>query len=145
MKTVEKSVLIWYSPGQMFDLVTKVELYPEFLPWCAYTRILEQSPEGMTAEVGMSMAGFKQSFTTRNVHESNAAVHMSLVKGPFSSLEGHWRFTPVGDGAACKVEFRLQYGYDKSALSAILTPVFDKVASTMVDAFVKRAEQVYGD
>ncbi|MBT0570631.1 type II toxin-antitoxin system RatA family toxin [Curvibacter sp. CHRR-16] len=145
MKTVEKSVLIWYSPAQMFDLVTKVELYPEFLPWCAYTRILEQMPDGMVAEVGMSIAAFKQSFTTRNVHEANAAVHMSLVKGPFSSLEGHWRFTSVGNGAACKVEFRLQYGYDKSALSAILTPVFDKVAATMVDAFVKRAEQVYGE
>lgn len=144
MKTVEKSVLLWYSAAQMYDLVTQVELYPEFLPWCDKALVLERTEAGMVAEVSMAFAGLRQSFTTRNQHEVHRSVNMSLVKGPFSTLEGRWVFTPLQDATACKVEFKLQYGYDGSALAGLLSPVFDKVASTLVDAFVKRAEQVYG-
>jgi ribosome-associated toxin RatA of RatAB toxin-antitoxin module len=71
---------------------------------------------------------------------------MSLVKGPFSNLSGMWRFTPVGDGSqrACKVELDLQYGFSSKTLAALVGPVFDKIAASLVDAFVKRAETVYG-
>jgi ribosome-associated toxin RatA of RatAB toxin-antitoxin module len=77
----------------------------------------------------------------------DSEVHMQLLNGPFSQLEGQWNFTPLGDGSqrACKVELTLNYGFDRSALSAVVSPVFDKIAASMVDAFVKRAQQVYGD
>ena len=71
---------------------------------------------------------------------------MRLVKGPFSNLDGTWSFTPVGDGSqrACRVDLQLNYGFDNIALSALVGPVFDRIAGSLVDAFVKRAEQVYG-
>ena len=146
MKTVQKSVLIWYSPKEMFDLVTAVERYPEFLPWCDRAQVLEHSEAGMTAEVGIALGGIRQTFVTRNVHELGERVQMHLVKGPFSKLEGDWRFLPVGDGTqrACKVELQLIYGFSSAVLAALVGPVFDRIAATMVDAFVKRAEQVYG-
>jgi hypothetical protein len=59
MKNVHKSVLIWYSPAEMFALVTDVARYPEFLPWCDHTQVLEQDATGMTAEVGMSLGGLE--------------------------------------------------------------------------------------
>jgi ribosome-associated toxin RatA of RatAB toxin-antitoxin module len=73
-------------------------------------------------------------------------VTMKLVDGPFSRLDGQWRFTPIGTGTqrACKVELELHYGFDNAALGALVGPVFDKIAASQVDAFVKRAEQVYG-
>ena len=146
MKTVQKSVLIWYSPEEMFALVTGVEQYPQFLPWCDHAAVLERSEGGMTAEVGIAFAGIHQSFVTQNTHEAGRRVQMHLVKGPFSQLEGDWRFHPVGDGTqrACKVELLLNYGFDSVALAALVGPVFDRIAASMVDAFVKRAEQVYG-
>ena len=130
----------------MFDLVTAVERYPEFLPWCDRAQVLEHSEAGMTAEVGIALGGIRQTFVTRNVHELGERVQMHLVKGPFSKLEGDWRFLPVGDGTqrACKVELQLNYGFSSAALAALVGPVFDRIAATMVDAFVKRAEQVYG-
>ena len=130
----------------MFDLVTAVERYPEFLPWCDRAQVLEHSEAGMTAEVGIALGGIRQTFVTRNVHELGERVQMHLVKGPFSRLEGDWRFLPVGDGTqrACKVELQLNYGFSSAALAALVGPVFDRIAATMVDAFVKRAEQVYG-
>jgi ribosome-associated toxin RatA of RatAB toxin-antitoxin module len=146
MKTVNKSVLIWYTAAEMFALVTDVASYPQFLPWCDEAAVLESTPQGMTAKVGLSMAGIKQSFTTRNTHEQDTQVNLKLVDGPFSKLDGTWDFTPIGTGSerACKVIFSLNYDFDNAALAALVGPVFDKIAGSLVDAFVKRATQVYG-
>jgi ribosome-associated toxin RatA of RatAB toxin-antitoxin module len=145
MKTVHKSVLIWYSPQEMFDLVTQVADYPQFLPWCDHAKVLSDHDDGMTAEVGISLGGIRQTFTTRNTHVPGRSVAMHLVKGPFSSLEGHWDFLALGDGhqRACKVDFKLRYGFANAALAQLVGPVFDRIAGSLVDAFVKRAEVVY--
>ena len=146
MKTVQKSVLIWYSPQEMFDLVTAVQQYPQFLPWCDHARVLEQDGSSMLAEVGIALSGIRQSFVTRNLHDPGRRVQMQLVKGPFSRLDGDWHFHSVGDGSqrAARVELLLHYGFDSVTLSKVVGPVFDRIAASMVDAFVKRAEQVYG-
>jgi ribosome-associated toxin RatA of RatAB toxin-antitoxin module len=130
----------------MFKLVTDVARYPEFLPWCDRTAVLEQDDHGMRAEIGISFGGIRQSFTTRNEHVEGRKVAMRLVDGPFSNLDGHWAFTPVGAAGqrACKVELDLNYGFRNAALAAVVGPVFDRIAGSLVDAFVKRAEQVYG-
>lgn len=147
MKTVHKSVLIWYTPQEMYDLVTDVAKYPAFLPWCDRASVLSQDAQGMTAEIGIAFSGIRQTFTTQNTHTSPHSVAMKLVNGPFSKLDGQWNFSDVGDGSqrACKVELSLQYGFDSPTLSKLIGPVFDKIAASMVDAFVKRAQQVYGE
>ena len=146
MKTVQKSVLIWYTAQEMFALVTDVASYSQFLPWCDHSRVLEQGESSMLAEVGIAFAGIKQTFTTRNQHVPGRRVDLKLVSGPFSNLDGSWTFTPVGGGTqrACKVDLELRYGFQNLALSALVGPVFDRIAGSLVDAFVKRAEQVYG-
>ena len=146
MKTVHRSVLIWYSAQEMFTLVTDVAQYPKFLPWCDHAKVLEEDAQGMKAEIGISFGGIRQSFVTRNDHVSGRRVAMRLVEGPFSNLDGRWSFNPVGTPGqrACKVELDLNYGFKSSALAAVVGPVFDRIAGNLVDAFVKRAEQVYG-
>ena len=79
MKTVHKSVLIWYSAAEMYALVTDVARYPEFLPWCDQASVLEETAHGMTAKVGISIAGLSQSFTTRNVHQKDRKVSLKLL------------------------------------------------------------------
>lgn len=130
----------------MFALVTDIEHYPQFLPWCDHGEVLELNDDGMLARVGMAISGLRQTFTTRNTHETDRKVLMELVDGPFSQLDGVWAFTPLGDGTlrACKVEFTLSYGFSSAALAALVGPVFDRIAGNLVDAFVKRADQVYG-
>ena len=147
MKTVKKSVLIWYSPQEMYVLVTNVDQYPQFLPWCDRARVVTSDGSGMTAEVGISFGGIRQTFTTRNQHVTDRQVVMQLVDGPFSRLDGEWNFMPLGDGSqrACKVELTLNYGFENVTLGKLISPVFDKIAGSMVDAFVKRAAQVYGE
>ena len=146
MKNLLKSVLIWYSPEEMFRLVTDVDHYKDFLPWCNHSKVLQLTDLEMEAEVGIGIAGFNQVFVTHNTHVKNREVCMKLVQGPFSKLDGTWTFEPVGDNSqrACKITLSLEYGFSSSTLAAVVGPVFDKIAANMVDAFVKRAEQVYG-
>ena len=142
MKTVAKSVLLWYSPLEMYALVTDVESYPKFLPWCDRARVLGTQLDGMTAELGLSFGGIRQTFTTRNTHVPGRQVQLELIDGPFKHLNGVWNFIPLGEEQACRVELKLSYSFD-SMFGALVGPVFDKIASTLVDAFVKRAESVY--
>jgi len=150
MKTIRKSVLIWYSAQEMFDLVTDPERYPQFLPWCSHARVISRDAHGMVAELGLAFMGIKQSFTTRNEHITDPSgmreERIHLVSGPFSKLEGHWQFTPVGEAGerACRVELALDYGFSNALLGRLVGPVFDKIAASLVDAFVQRADQVYG-
>ena len=131
----------------MFSLVTDVVRYPEFLPWCSSGHVLEQTSDGMVASIGMSFGGIKKAFTTRNKHVEDRRIDLELVDGPFSHMDGVWEFHPVGDGTqrACRIEFTLQYGFASPTLATLIGPVFEKIASSLVDAFVKRADQVYGE
>ena len=146
MPRITRSALVMFSAEQMFKLVNDVDAYPQFLPWCDHSSVLDSDDAGMTAEVGISFSGIRQTFTTRNLHVPDRQVAIALVNGPFSRLDGQWDFVPIGDGSqrACRVELTLNYGFDNAALGKLVGPVFDKIAASMVDAFVKRAEQVYG-
>jgi ribosome-associated toxin RatA of RatAB toxin-antitoxin module len=149
MKHVKKSVLLWYSPREMADLVTRVEAYPEFLPWCERAEVLQTHDDGVTARLHLAYAGVRHSFTTRNQRHPDHQVVVSLVDGPFSVLDGTWGFTPLtlpgsDENSACKIEFDLRYAFSSRALELVVSPVFDRIANTFVDSFVMRAEQVYG-
>jgi ribosome-associated toxin RatA of RatAB toxin-antitoxin module len=148
MKHVRKSVLLWYAPREMYDLVTRVHDYPRFLPWCDRAEVLQTHDDGVTAKLGLHYMGIRHAFTTRNVHETDRRVLVQLVDGPFSLLEGTWQFTPLGrpgsDAQGCKTELDLRYAFSNAALEKVVSPVFDRVANTFVDSFVTRAEEVYG-
>jgi ribosome-associated toxin RatA of RatAB toxin-antitoxin module len=151
MKHVKRSVLLWYSPREMFDLVTGVERYPEFLPWCQHAEVVERHNDGVTARLHLVKGGLRHAFTTRNRHAPGREVRVALVDGPFSQLEGTWQFLPLaraGDdsssAAACRIEFDLRYAFANAALEALVSPVFDRIANTLVDSFVQRAEEVHG-
>jgi ribosome-associated toxin RatA of RatAB toxin-antitoxin module len=146
MKHVKKSVLLSYSPHEMYDLVTAVNDYPQFLPWCERGEVVEQHEGGMTARLHLAFAGVRHAFTTRNLHVPGRSVIITLIDGPFSVLDGSWIFLPLGaEAKACKIEFDLGYAFSSGTFESVLSPVFDRVANTFVDSFVKRAEQVYGE
>lgn len=147
MKHVKKSVLLWYSAREMYELVTAVASYPAFLPWCERAEVLDQDDQGMTARLHLHFAGLHHAFTTRNAHQPEQSVVMALVDGPFSHLDGTWRFQPIGEAgaSACRVEFDLCYAFSSRSFESVLSPVFDRVANTFVDSFVQRARQVYGE
>jgi ribosome-associated toxin RatA of RatAB toxin-antitoxin module len=145
-------VLLWYAPHEIYQLVTDVEAYPQFLPWCERVEVLSRDEQGPTARLYLAYSGIRHAFTTKNVQVADESVHVALVDGPFSMLDGMWRFVPLPlpaatggvDSVACKIGFELRYEFSSAILEAAISPVFDRIANTFVDSFVHRAEQVYG-
>lgn len=143
MAAVHKSVFLGYSAQQMFDLVDRVEDYPKFLPWCGGVEVRERGENAVVASVGINFHGVRQNFTTANTNTPPTQIKMSLVDGPFKTLNGTWTFKPLRDDA-CKVELDLNYEFSSRLLEQVIGPVFGMIANSMVDSFTKRAETVYG-
>lgn len=143
MAIVEKSVLVPHSSQQMFDLVDGVELYPQFLPWCGGTDVKWRDDASTVATVMIDYHRIKQSFTTENAKQIPSLIEMKLQDGPFRHLDGSWRFIALNENA-CKIEFRLHYEFSSKLLESLVGPVFNHITNNFVDAFVERAERVYG-
>ena len=139
MQSVSKSVLVPYSAAEMFELVDRIELYPQFLPWCSGTRALAARADGKTARVDINYHGVRAHFTTDNVNRAGESIVMTLRDGPFRHLHGEWRFVPLA-ADACKVELALAYEFATHLLERAVGPVFGHIANTFIDAFVRRAE-----
>lgn len=142
MARVEKSVLVAHPPDRMFELVDRVEDYPVFLPWCGGTELIARDECHTVATLHIAYMGIRQSFTTENSKVHPREMVIRLKEGPFSELVGNWLFVPLGEDA-CKIEFRLQYVFSSRMLETILSPVFSHITNTFVDAFVRRADEVY--
>ena len=142
MPDVARSVIVGHTPAQMFALVDRVEDYPQFLPWCAAARVLQRDEATTRATLEINYHGIRQSFTTENVKRPPEQMLIKLVQGPFSRLEGEWRFTALGD-RGCKIEFRLSYEFSSRLLEKLIGPVFNYIAGNLVDAFVKRADAAH--
>lgn len=142
MAKVEKSVLVPYSAAQMYALVDAVERYSEFLPWCGGTSLIARTDTLTEATIHINYHHVKQSFTTVNTKTFPSLMVISLKDGPFSHLSGAWQFKALSE-QACKIEFTLNYEFANQLLEKIISPVFNHIANTFVDAFVERAEKVY--
>ncbi|EOL9014315.1 type II toxin-antitoxin system RatA family toxin [Cronobacter malonaticus] len=142
MPQISRTALVPYSAEQMYKLVNDVKSYPEFLPGCVGSRVLESSPGQMTAAVEVSKAGISKTFTTRNTLISNQSILMHLVDGPFKKLMGGWKFTPLTEDA-CQIEFNLDFEFTNKFIELAFGRVFKELASSMVQAFSQRAKEVY--
>lgn len=143
MAQVDRSALVLHTAEQMFDLINDVERYPEFLPWCSRTEIVSQSEDELVATLFLSKAGIKYSFTTRNQLRRPTQMIIELEDGPFSALAGTWDFKVLSD-EACKVHLNLKFEFSGKITSLAMSKVFNQVATTLVDAFVTRADEIYG-
>lgn len=144
MALVEKSVLIERSARQMFELVDRCEDYPQFLPWCSRTELKFRDETKTVATLHINYHSVKSHFTTENDKQVPEWMTIRLVDGPFRRLEGTWRFLALAENA-CKIEFKLHYEFSSKLFEKVIGPVFNHIANTFVDAFVRRAAQVYGN
>lgn len=143
MREVHRSALLPYTPAQMYALVTDVKRYPEFLPWCTSSAILADEGDRMTVKLGLSSGFVRASFTTQNCMVPDRSVTMTLVDGPFDHLEGRWDFTPIGD-AGTRADLNVRFSTQGLVGAIALGPAFEGICSHLVDAFARRARQVFG-
>lgn len=142
MPSIQRSALVAYSAQAMFDLVNDVASYPEFLPGCTDSKVLEQHDNEMKASLLVSKAGVKQWFTTRNTLHAPSRIDMQLVDGPFKHLKGGWTFSALSE-SACKIELDLDFEFSNKITQFAFGKIFSGLATSMVNAFTERAKQVY--
>ncbi len=142
MREVIRSALVANTAAQLYALIVDVDRYPQFLPWCVASRIEQREADSMVASLSIRRGPLRAEFTTRNTLMPDRAVGMTLVSGPFRSLEGLWTLTPLGDDG-CSVELRMRFEFANRVSAALLEPVFEETAASLVDAFVVRAREVY--
>ncbi|MET0680252.1 MAG: type II toxin-antitoxin system RatA family toxin [Burkholderiales bacterium] len=142
MVTVERQAIVPYSTARMYALVEDIESYPRFLPWCSRTEVVARSARRAVATIHVDFRGVQQAFTTENRMRPGERIEMALVRGPFKNLAGEWRFRALS-AAGCRVELALAYQLASPLLGRVVGPVFDHIANTFVDAFVRRADALY--
>ncbi|MES2818657.1 MAG: type II toxin-antitoxin system RatA family toxin [Pseudomonadota bacterium] len=140
---IQRSALLPYPARLLYDLVNDVARYPQFLPWCSATEVLEVSETHMLASLAVAKAGLSQRFVTRNQLVVGQSIEMNLEEGPFTQLHGVWTFKALGD-KACKISLDLTFEYAGPLVRATLGPLFNQAANTLVDAFCQRAKQLHG-
>ena len=140
MPTVSKSAIVAAPCERIFDLVDDCERYPDFLPWCTGVEVIERTQATTTARLRIDYRGLKTTIATRNRRRRPESLALELVEGPFERFQGEWRFTPLG-AEGCRAEFRLEYHFAGAALEALLGPLFGYIAETLVEGFVRRAEE----
>jgi ribosome-associated toxin RatA of RatAB toxin-antitoxin module len=143
LKRVVRSSIVEHSAAAVYSLVDDIKSYPEFLPWCRDAKVLEREPGRTVASLTVGVRGVRQSFTTENANRPGEGIDLRLVEGPFRSFSAAWRFTPLDEHAA-RIEFSMEYEFSNKVLAKVLEPLFGRIADTMVTAFSRRADQLYG-
>ena len=141
MTTVSRSVIVPHPAERMFELVDDVESYPDFLPWCSGSKVLERTGEVTRARLEIDYHGLKSHFTTVNRKHAARSMDLQLVEGPFERLQGRWTFTPLGEEGS-RVELEVDYELSSRSMDRLLAPVFGHIMESLVDSFVARAESV---
>ncbi len=127
----------------MYELVNNIEAYPDFLPWCMATSILDDRGDSLEASLSISVGKIRQTFTTANNMLENESITMRLVEGPFKQLDGHWRFKQLDRG--CVVSLDMHFEFKNRLIKHTLGHAFHNIANSLVEAFVNRAQTVYGN
>lgn len=143
MPIVSKSAIVPYTCAQMYDLVDDIPAYPRFLPWCKSTRVWHRDADEVKASIELARGGIQKTFTTRNRLQKDKMIEMRLVEGPFRRLEGFWRFDALNEDS-CKVSLDMDYEFSSTLLKMSIGPVFNQITNTLLDAFTKRAVEIYG-
>jgi ribosome-associated toxin RatA of RatAB toxin-antitoxin module len=143
VREISRHALVAFSPAQMFALVRDVPSYPQFLPWCRSAQVIECSAQEVLAHMQVHKGPLHARFTTRNRLEPPARMTLSLVEGPFRTLEGEWRFGAIADQGT-RVSLALRFAFANPVNAWLFEPVFEHTCSSLVDAFVARARALYG-
>lgn len=141
--SVSRNALVPYTPAQMYALVADIEAYPTFLPWCKNSQVLYRDDDQVKATLYLAKRGLDLSFTTWNRLQKDKMIEVRLMQGPFRHLQGFWRFEPL-QASACRVSLDLEFELASRILRLTITPIFNQIANSLVDAFANRARQVYG-
>lgn len=147
MQVIRRSARVPYTVAQMLTLVNDIESYPEFLHWCHAARVEADNGDVVEAALEIGVRGIHRTMRTRNRTQSTAddgtaRIQIEMIDGPLKKLQGGWVFAAV-EPAGCDVELSLEYEVQRTPFGLLLRTLFDEIANSQLNAFVRRADVVY--
>lgn len=142
MTSIHRSALLPFSDEQLFLLVNDVASYPQFMEGCVGAQVIHTDATHMEARLDLSRGGISQSFTTLNELTPFERIRLNLKDGPFEAFGGAWHFKALA-AEACKVSLDLEFSLRSGLLSAAAAGLLERVTGNLVDAVVRRAQEVY--
>ena len=131
-----------HTTEQMYNLVSDVEKYPEFLPWCVGVRVKEKTASRINADMMIGYKMFREKFSCKVELTFPDRIDVIYEEGPFKYLNNHWIFIKEKDGT-CTVDFFVDFEFNSTLLQKVIGVVFNEAVKIMVHAFEKRADNVY--
>ena len=131
-----------FTAQQMFDLITDVDRYDDFIPYCTASRVRQRSEAEMLADLAIGYKMLRETYTSRiELAAAPLQVTVHQAKGPFRHLFNQWTFEDTADG--CDIHFELQFEFAVPLLRRIIQPIMGRVVERFVAAFEERALDVY--
>jgi ribosome-associated toxin RatA of RatAB toxin-antitoxin module len=142
MTHINRSALLPYPAEYLFELVNDIEAYPHYMEGCVGARVLKRDWQIIEARLDLAKGGVRQSFVTRNRLDVPKSIHMELLEGPFTHLDGRWFFQTLGEDA-CKVILDLQFKIANRVTALAARKLIESVSNNLVDAVCRRANELY--
>lgn len=132
-----------YTPTQLFDLVSDIESYPQFLPWCVGARVVESSEQEVVADLVIGFKMFRERFRSKVTLKRPGNIHVDYIRGPLKYLHNDWKFSDNDQGGTT-IDFSVDFEFKNRIFEKVVGSLFSEAVRRMVGAFEKRAHEIYG-
>ena len=144
MTTHSEQKFVPFTPDQLFEMVSDVQSYPKFLPWCVGARIRSADDELIVADLMIGYKLLRERFTSRvTLDRAKLKIETEFTDGPFKFLRNQWEFKSCPEG--CQIIFLVEFEFRSTVLQKLVSVLFNEVVLRMVSAFEKRAYFLYGN
>lgn len=143
MVDIHKSTIVPYSADEMYALVNNIVAYPDFLSWCRTAQVENKTETHLRATLAVEIGKINQTFSTENIMQPGRSINMQLVEGPFKFLSGSWLFEPMAN-QSCQIGLHIEFEFKNKLVKLALSKTFNHIMDSMVDAFTRRAVEIYG-
>ena len=138
MKKIYKEEDINIDIETIFNLINDINSYPNYLPWCTKTKVIEKSDHSIIGKIFISKSFINWNFSTKNIINKNESITLELVDGPFESLNGKWSFSVI-DGFNTRVSLEINYKFKSSLIELSIEPIFSSIMNSILKSFVQEA------
>jgi coenzyme Q-binding protein COQ10 len=128
----------------MFDLVADVESYPEFVPHLTAIRVVRRDTHEIEVDMLFALGVLRRRIRSIGTLRRPGRIDIASRDAPFRFFGFHWTFEAIGKQRT-RVGFEAEFAFRNRIWQRLFAAYISQGLREMVDAFLRRADQVHGD
>lgn len=137
--------LLKYSAEKLFQVVSDIDNYKNFVPWCIDSAVLKRKENHLEAELSVGYSLFHEKYISLvSIQAPTRVTAISNQTNLFEFLKTDWEFQPGRDGHSTWVTFQVEFQFKSALYNKISEMFFQDIINHMVAAFENRCKQLYG-